>query len=447
MKLILPENVSRIIDTLMRAGYEAYAVGGCIRDSLLGREPKDWDITTSASPAEVKALFPKTVDTGIAHGTVTVLLNREGFEVTTYRVDGTYEDSRHPKEVTFTPDLNEDLKRRDFTINAMAYNDTHGLIDAFDGAGDLDRKIVRCVGDPKERFSEDALRMMRAVRFGAQLGFTVEEQTRSAICALAPTLKKISAERIQSELVSLLMSDHPEEMRTLYETGITKVILPEFDVMMQTAQNSPHHMYTVGEHTIQSLAQIESKKTLRLAMLFHDIGKPSCKTTGEDGQNHFYGHPQKGSEMARSIMRRLKFDNDTTQKVCCLVAGHDQNPPITERSVRRAAVSLGSGAFPDIFAVKRADILAQSDYQRSEKLAYVDQYEACYRSVIEKNQCLSLKDLAVSGRDLIAAGMRPGPALGNVLNRLFELVLDDPDKNETGYLLRMAREFAAGESA
>lgn len=447
MKLILPENVSRIIDTLMRAGYEAYAVGGCIRDSLLGREPKDWDITTSASPAEVKALFPKTVDTGIAHGTVTVLLNREGFEVTTYRVDGTYEDFRHPKEVTFTPDLNEDLKRRDFTINAMAYNDTHGLIDAFDGAGDLDRKIVRCVGDPKERFSEDALRMMRAVRFGAQLGFTVEEQTRSAICALAPTLKKISAERIQSELVSLLMSDHPEEMRTLYETGITKVILPEFDVMMQTAQNSPHHMYTVGEHTIQSLAQIESKKTLRLAMLFHDIGKPSCKTTGEDGQDHFYGHPQKGSEMARSIMRRLKFDNDTTQKVCCLVAGHDQNPPITERSVRRAAVSLGSGAFPDIFAVKRADILAQSDYQRSEKLAYVDQYEACYRSVIEKNQCLSLKDLAVSGRDLIAAGMRPGPALGNVLNRLFELVLDDPDKNETGYLLRMAREFAAGESA
>lgn len=447
MKLILPENVSRIIDTLMRTGYEAYAVGGCIRDSLLGREPKDWDITTSASPAEVKALFPKTVDTGIAHGTVTVLLNREGFEVTTYRVDGTYEDSRHPKEVTFTPDLNEDLKRRDFTINAMAYNDTHGLIDAFDGAGDLDRKIVRCVGDPKERFSEDALRMMRAVRFGAQLGFTVEEQTRSAICALAPTLKKISAERIQSELVSLLMSDHPEEMRTLYETGITKVILPEFDVMMQTAQNSPHHMYTVGEHTIQSLAQIESKKTLRLAMLFHDIGKPSCKTTGEDGQDHFYGHPQKGSEMARSIMRRLKFDNDTTQKVCCLVAGHDQNPPITERSVRRAAVSLGSGAFPDIFAVKRADILAQSDYQRSEKLAYVDQYEACYRSVIEKNQCLSLKDLAVSGRDLIAADMRPGPALGNVLNRLFELVLDDPDKNETGYLLRMAREFAAGESA
>ncbi len=447
MKLILPENVSRIIDTLMRAGYEAYAVGGCIRDSLLGREPKDWDITTSASPAEVKALFPKTVDTGIAHGTVTVLLNREGFEVTTYRVDGTYEDSRHPKEVTFTPDLNEDLKRRDFTINAMAYNDTYGLIDAFDGAGDLDRKIVRCVGAPKERFSEDALRMMRAVRFGAQLGFTVEEQTRSAICALAPTLKKISAERIQSELVSLLMSDHPEEMCTLYETGITKVILPEFDVMMQTAQNSPHHMYTVGEHTIQSLAQIESKKTLRLAMLFHDIGKPSCKTTGEDGQDHFYGHPQKGSEMARSIMRRLKFDNDTTQKVCCLVAGHDQNPPITERSVRRAAVSLGSGAFPDIFAVKRADILAQSDYQRSEKLAYVDQYEACYRSVIEKNQCLSLKDLAVSGRDLIAAGMRPGPALGNVLNRLFELVLDDPDKNETGYLLRMAREFAAGESA
>ena len=226
MRIELPEKVEGIIQTLMQAGYEAYAVGGCVRDSLLGKEPKDWDITTSAKPEEVKRLFPKTIDTGILHGTVTVMSGREGFEVTTYRIDGKYEDSRHPKEVTFTPNLLEDLKRRDFTINAMAYNESTGLVDEFDGIGDLKRGVIRCVGEAEQRFKEDALRMMRAVRFAAQLGFSIDEDTKEAICKLAPTLKNISAERIQVELVKLLESDHPEEMRTLYETGITAVMLP-----------------------------------------------------------------------------------------------------------------------------------------------------------------------------------------------------------------------------
>lgn len=438
MIITLPEKVDRILNTLMQAGYEAYAVGGCVRDSILGKEPQDWDITTSATPEEVKKIFRKTIDTGIEHGTVTVMLEREGFEVTTYRIDGKYEDSRHPKEVTFTPNLLEDLKRRDFTINAMAYNQRDGLVDAFDGIGDLERHVIRCVGDAKQRFREDALRMMRAVRFAAQLGFAIEEDTRAAICELAPTLERISAERIQVELVKLLMSDHPEEMRTLYETGITKVMLPEFDAMMQTKQKNPHHMYNVGEHTIVALQNIPKNKVLRLTMLLHDAAKPVCKTVGEDGIYHFYGHPKKGSEMAVDILRRLKFDNDTIDKVRRLVLGHDDNPPITEKTVRRAILRLGIEAYPDIFAVKRADTLAQSNLNREEKLQYIDDYEACYRQIIEKEQCLSLKDLKVSGADLIARGMKPGSGLGAVLKELFEIVVDDPEKNDRDYLLTEA---------
>ncbi|MBQ8596767.1 MAG: CCA tRNA nucleotidyltransferase, partial [Lachnospiraceae bacterium] len=260
--ITLPEKVKFIIDTIMDAGYEAYAVGGCIRDSILGRIPDDWDITTSATPDQVKELFKRTVDTGIQHGTVTVMLDKEGFEVTTYRIDGEYEDSRHPKEVTFTANLVEDLKRRDFTINAMAYNDKAGLVDVFEGIQDIERKMIRCVGCPKERFTEDALRMMRAVRFSAQLGYEIEENTAVAIKELAGNLVNISAERIQVELVKLVTSPHPENLRIAYETGITKVILPEFDVCMETVQNNPHHCYTVGEHTLKSMQSIQPDKVL-----------------------------------------------------------------------------------------------------------------------------------------------------------------------------------------
>ena len=295
MKIELPGKVKYIIDTLICAGYEAYAVGGCIRDSILGRVPGDWDITTSASPLQVKQLFPKTVDTGILHGTVTVLEGGEGFEVTTYRIDGEYEDQRHPCEVTFTSDLLEDLKRRDFTVNAMAYNEAQGLIDEFGGIEDLKNQVIRCVGEPAHRFTEDALRMMRAVRFAAQLGFTIEKHTKMAISQLAPDLGKISAERIQAELVKLLVSDHPEEMRTVYETGMSRVFLPEFDEMMHTPQNNRYHRYNVGEHTILAMQNIRPDKILRLTMLLHDVGKPACKTADENGIYHFFGHPTEGA--------------------------------------------------------------------------------------------------------------------------------------------------------
>ena len=248
-------------------------MGGCVRDSVLGRTPNDWDITTSAKPDDVKRLFTRTIDTGIKHGTVTVMMDHEAFEVTTYRIDGVYDDGRHPREVTFTVSLAEDLRRRDFTINAMAYNEETWLVDLFDGMQDIQAGMIRCVGNAEERFTEDALRMLRAVRFSAQLGYEIAEDTKNAVRKLAPNLRKISAERIQAELVKLVVSDHPDYMRTAYETGITGQILPEFDLCMETVQNNPHHCYNVGEHILHAMLEVEPDKVLRLGMLFHDIGK------------------------------------------------------------------------------------------------------------------------------------------------------------------------------
>lgn len=440
MKINLPEKVNYIIETLTKHGYEAYAVGGCVRDTVLSRVPQDWDITTSAKPEQVKALFRHTIDTGIQHGTVTVMIEHEGFEVTTYRIDGEYEDARHPKEVLFTSNLLEDLKRRDFTINAMAYNEKDGLVDAFDGIGDLQRGIIRCVGCAKERFSEDALRMLRAVRFAAQLGFSIEEETRQAIVELSGNIAKVSAERIQVELVKLLTSAHPEEIVTAYKTGLTKVFLPEFDVLMNTEQNNKHHCYTVGGHTVEALKQIPADKVLRLTMLLHDVEKPACKTTDEEGVDHFYGHQAKGSETAKKILRRLKFDNDTTDKVAALVRWHDDNPELSEKTIRRAVSRIGKERYPALFAVKRADTLAQSQFQREEKLSYIDGYEKMYREILEKEQCLSIKELAVSGTDLIAAGMKPGREIGEMLKLLLEAVLEAPEKNTKEQLLALVRE-------
>ena len=435
MRIELPEKAAYIIQELERHGYEAYAVGGCVRDSVLGRVPQDWDITTSARPGEVKAIFGHTIDTGIAHGTVTVMVDHEGFEVTTYRIDGEYEDARHPKEVIFTPLLREDLRRRDFTINAMAYNDADGLVDLFGGLSDLRQGVIRCVGDPAERFTEDALRMLRAVRFAAQLDFQMERRTKEAIRTLSGNLARVSAERIQAELVKLLVSDHPEQIALAYETGLTEVFLPEFDEMMRTEQNNPHHCYTVGEHTIKALTNVPADKVLRLAVLLHDVAKPLCRSVDAQGVDHFYGHPERGSELAGQILRRLKYDNDTTGRVRALIRWHDDNPPLTDRAVRRAISRIGTEQYPGLFAVKRADLLAQSDYQRAEKLAYLSSYEAAWNRIMEQDECLTIKQLAVNGQDLIAAGMRPGKEIGEMLKRLLEIVLDAPEKNTREQLL------------
>lgn len=434
--IALPDNVNTILKTLREHGHEAYAVGGCVRDSILGREPDDWDITTSAAPCEVKALFRRTADTGIKHGTVTVLMGADGYEVTTYRIDGVYEDSRHPREVTFTASLREDLLRRDFTINAMAYNPEAGLIDYFDGLGDIARRSIRAVGDPEQRFGEDALRIMRAVRFSAQLGYAIEENTLRAAAKLSSTLERISAERICTELTKLLLSDHPGELRTLYETGITRVILPEFDACMGTSQNNPHHRYNVGEHILHSVEAVRADRVLRYTMLFHDIGKPACHFTDAQGIDHFHGHAPVGAKMAADIMRRLKFDNDTLRRVETLVRYHDINMGETPYSIRKSMAVIGEELFPLLFEVKLADGAAQSEYRLEEKRQKIDAWKSIYRRILEEKNCLTLRDLAVSGQDLIAAGVQPGREIGVLLRRMLEDVLQYPNHNTREYLLK-----------
>lgn len=434
--ILLPQEVSFIINTLQSHGYEAYAVGGCVRDSLLGRTPKDWDITTSAMPEETKSLFLRTFDTGIEHGTITVLLNGTGYEVTTYRIDGKYEDSRHPTEVTFTRSLKEDLLRRDFTINAMAYNPVSGLVDIFDGEKDLKRGLIRCVGNASERFSEDALRILRGVRFAAQLGFTLDPETRDSMKQLAPTLQNISAERIQTELIKILTSGHPEFLREAYELGITAQFLPEFDLLMTTTQETPHHMYTVGEHTLHALQNVRPEKLLRLTMLFHDMGKPAYKTIDETGRAHFKKHAVESERITKEVLKRLKFDNDTLGKTCRLVLYHDYRMPAEKKNIRRAINRIGEDIFPYYMEVRRADVLAQSLYKREEKLENLDQIEQLYKEICADKECVSLKTLAVTGNDLIEAGMTPGKEIGQKLQELLSLVLEDPSLNTKEALLR-----------
>ncbi|MCD8348621.1 MAG: HD domain-containing protein [Lachnospiraceae bacterium] len=438
----IPPKAERILRVLHENGYEAYVVGGCVRDSLLGRKPEDWDITTSASPAQVKQLFPRTIDTGIQHGTVTVMDEKEGFEVTTYRIDGSYEDGRHPKQVTFTSRLEEDLKRRDFTINAMAFSPESGLVDLFGGLRDLRAGVIQCVGNPAERFGEDALRMMRAVRLAAQLGFTVSDGARGAMRELSPTLAKVSAERIQAELVKMVTAPKPHFLRLAYECGLTAVFMPEFDRIMMQRQHNPHHAYTTGEHTLVAMQNIAADKVLRLTMLFHDMGKPEVFETDEQGIDHFHGHAAHSEVIARKIMRRLKFDNETTDKVCILVRNHSRYPKLNAFDVRRTAYEIGgSELFEQFLQVKRSDVLAQHPDVIEQKLDYLKEVEHIWLDVKLHGDCLSMKELAISGSDLLADGRKPGPALGTLLRELLYDVLEFPEHNNKSYLLARSREL------
>lgn len=435
IKIVIPEQVNSILESLQKSGYEAYVVGGCVRDALLGREPNDWDITTSALPMEVKSVFPRTIDTGLQHGTVTVMLGGTGYEVTTFRVDGVYEDGRHPKEVTFTPSLREDLKRRDFTINAMAYNNESGLVDLFGGRQDLENGIVRAVGDPVQRFTEDALRIMRAIRFSAQLGYEIDPETLRAASALAPNLRRISNERIRDELEKTLLSERPELLRTAWAAGITKEFIPEFDRCMETDQINPHHCYTVGEHILKGVSLVRRDRILRLTMFLHDIAKPICHTVDEEGIDHFRGHAEVGFNLTKTILQRLKYDNATIRKVTTLVKYHDTQIRLTEPAVRKAIVMTGADLFPLLLEVKQADFLAQSTYQREEKQEKFDTLRGIYERIIERGDCLSLKKLAVNGSDLIETGLKPGREVGNILALMFEDVLNVPEHNNKEYLL------------
>ncbi len=433
--ITLPAKTIQIIEKLNRAGYEAYIVGGCVRDSLIGRVPGDWDITTSALPAEVKKLFKRTVDTGLQHGTVTVMLGADAFEVTTYRTDGAYSDGRHPDTVTFVDSLREDLSRRDFTVNAMAYHPETGLVDLFGGLSDLKAGIIRAVGDPVRRFTEDALRMMRAVRFSAQLGFEIEENTFKAIRPLAERLRMVSKERIQTELSKLLVSDHPEYFEKLAEAGITAVIMPRFDEMLATEQHSVFHLYDVGHHTLKVMQAVPPTLMLRLCALLHDTGKTEAKTTDANGTDHFKGHPALSAVYAREFLKEYRYDNKTIDQVTKLVETHDIRTVPRPADVRRLIGKVGTSLFPDYLRLLLADDAGKSPASTEEFMPRYTGLVRTYEEILAAEDPISLKDLAVKGEDLIAAGMPPGPQMGEVLHRMLEDVLETPSHNTREYLL------------
>lgn len=385
----LPPQVERIIQNLNEGGFEAYAVGGCVRDTLLGRKPEDWDITTSARPEQVKALFRRTIDTGILHGTVTVMSDGTGYEVTTYRIDGVYEDGRHPKEVAFTSELLEDLKRRDFTVNAMAYSHKTGIVDAFGGAKDLKKRVIRCVGNPMERFGEDALRILRAIRFGAQLDFSIEENTYQAISRIAPNIAKVSKERIQAELTKLLKSRHPERIKEVYETGISRYISPAF------AQ--------IPWQNVSFPSELPAEKFVRWGAFLR----------------------LSGPDMAVQVLKDLKLDNDTVSRVKVLAAWADKEIKPEAGEVRRAM----SRMLPDVW-----DALAKLN-------GYDGEIGRLTGEIRERGDCLDLKHLAVNGQDLVSVGIRPGKEMGKLLAALLELVLAEPEKNRKEVLLVEASRY------
>ena len=418
MHIDIPEDVQFILKKLGRAGYEAYIVGGCTRDSVLGKLPQDWDITTCAMPEQVKQLFPRTIDTGIKHGTVTVMIGVNGYEVTTYRVDGVYEDSRHPRDVTFTRSLEEDLKRRDFTINAMAYNPEKGLVDLFGGIQDLEKGRIRCVGDPRARFSEDALRMMRAVRFAAQLGFVIEEDTACAVKELAGNLVRISAERIRSELEKLLISPHPELIEAAYRLGITGIVLPEYDALTGLMAIPASIYENARKHTAALLPEAAETKPQRFAALMA------------------YMDP----EQVEIIMRRLKFDNSTRILTERLVRFQSFAFENTEAGMRKFLYETGEDLFPELVRMRAAQIAAGEPDEAAAASRDLKEKKELFRKVTESGQCFSLDKLAVSGNDLIAAGVKPGRKLGALLHKLLEEVIKDQNLNEKERLIRMALE-------
>lgn len=413
MRIQIPSHVEYIIGKLNQNGYEAFAVGGCVRDTLLGRTPGDWDITTSARPEQVKALFRRTIDTGIQHGTVTVMLERTGYEVTTYRIDGEYEDGRHPRQVEFTSDLLEDLKRRDFTINAMAYSHETGIVDAFGGVEDLEKRVIRCVGEPMERFEEDALRILRAIRFSAQLDFSIEEKTREAITRIAPNLAKVSRERVQMELAKLLCSDHPEQIRQVYETGISRYVSEEFSCLpWEKAEISP---------ALPKEKYVRWAAFLRCACPAEQDSWQTDLSCEKAAGKNFCEEREKAVRAGEKILRDLKLDNETIGRVKTLTSWCGEKLLPEAPSVRRAMSKME----PEVW-----DALVELNQYGDEILCLTKEIRAA-------GDCLDLKHLAVNGRDLMSAGIRPGKDMGEILNRMLQEVLERPENNQKEILMSM----------
>lgn len=442
MTMDMPKNADIAINLLQSAGFEAYAVGGCVRDSLLGKTPNDWDITTSAKPEDMKSVFADfhCIDTGIKHGTVTVVIDGEPLEITTFRLDGEYEDNRHPKSVTFTSNLGADLGRRDFTVNAMAYSKMTGTVDLFGGQNDLKNGIIRCVGDPDRRFNEDALRILRALRFASALDFEIEEKTAQSLLKNRALLGNISEERIAKELLKLVCGKGAKRILTDFAPVLFE-ILPELQPMYKNSHDNPHHCYDIYEHTLIAVESIDPEPTLRFAMLLHDCGKPAVKKFDENGVAHFYGHQRISAEISAQILARLKVSNKFRDEILFLVSNHDRWELYenTEKMPRYLS-KFGLDGVLNLLKVMRADVLAQSPEYRY-RLYQIADAEETAKNLAAQKPCLSLSELQINGRTLMDIGIPQGRKLGAVLAQLLDEVIDGVTKNTQEALTTRAREI------
>ncbi len=431
---LIPDEAGYIIDTLIACGYEAYCVGGCVRDLIMGIPANDCDITTNATTDEIKAVFSdkRIIETGIKHGTVTVIINSVAFEITTYRIESTYSDNRHPDKVTFTRNLSEDLSRRDFTINSIAYNEKEGFIDLFGGKTDIENKIIRCVGDPVKRFEEDSLRILRGIRFAATLGFCVEEETKKAMLSCKHLIRNISAERIFTELSKMLCGRSIES--TLIEFApVLGEVIPEINAMHGFEQHNFHHIYDVLTHTAVVTQSTPPVLHLRLAALFHDSAKPFCFSLDEKGVGHFYTHASKSTLIAERRLTELRCDNKTKEKVLRLIKLHDTPVEESEKIIKRRLASMGKELFYDLITLKRADTAGLAP-EFAERSTHFDRLEALADEILKKEECFSLKHLAVNGRDMLSLGLR-GKEIGEMLDVLLEAVIDGRVENEREKLI------------
>lgn len=430
-----------ILNTFEENGFEAYIVGGAVRDMLRGQTPHDFDIATSALPEQTKRIFKRTVDTGLKHGTVTVIVNNVGYEVTTFRTEGDYTDKRHPDEVKFVTSISEDILRRDFTVNAMAFSPKRGLLDICGGKEDLQNKTIRCVGISEKRFCEDPLRMLRAVRFAAKLDFEIVPECGEAIKKLAPLIKKISAERIRDELNKILMSEKPQHISLLHNFGLLKHIIPELDMCCGVKQKNKYHIYDVYEHIMCTVKNTPPDLALRWAALLHDIGKPACASCDPNGIIHFYGHHRESVKMANDILHRLKFDNDTAHDILILIENHDVRIENSPPGIKRMMAKTGVPLFEKLLILQEADNLAKNLKFFREKKKKLLESDEIYKCVLAEHQPYMLSDLLINGRDLIKIGYKPGKYLGDCLKLLLDEVIINPELNRREYLISRAKEL------
>ena len=434
----IPEEVKDLISCLRSAGYSAYAVGGCVRDSLLGRTPGDWDLCTSALPEEMKTVFAgeHLVETGLRHGTLTVVRNHVPYEVTTYRIDGTYTDHRHPDSVSFVDRIDLDLSRRDFTINAMACDDLGRILDPFEGRADLGRRLIRCVGEPEQRFEEDALRILRALRFASVLDFEIEGETERAIRTLYPTLERVAAERIRTELMKLICGAGMGRILQGYPEVIT-FLIPCLKPAVGYDQQNPHHRYTVWEHTIRAMEGVPQDPALRMTMLLHDSGKPYVRTTDGQGIGHYAGHQAVSARMAAEVLEKLRFDRAQSERIVRLVEAHDIPLSTEKRLLLRRLNKYGEEDLRALFVIHCADRIATGTRNPEHARAHLEELNRALDSVLAERPCYTLKDLKINGRDLLDRGLR-GREIGEMLEILLGRVMDGRIDNTREALLKEA---------